>query len=341
MIIDLETQVWSHTDEPDSLVPGRGRMSEQADEPATRPWVNLDRFPGAYDKAMSCVDVSAVLGFRSRFLSTHISAETVASFVAKAPSRRIGFAGIDPLLPDPVGEIDRAVSLGLSGVCISPALQNFHPSHSRAALVYERCQEIGLPIIVRYLQRMPVESIMEYASPVFLDEVARNFPRLKLVIGQLGWPFADQTLALIGKHENVFTTLSGIGSHPWRLYNMLMSAFECGVMNKVLFASNFPFDMPERIIERLYSLNQYSHGTSLPSIPRQQLRGIVERDALDCLGLERPEGAPISSSIASGLAPVDDEEAQMPTVHVQALSDVFGGKSKDPESYFDSSADED
>lgn len=326
MIIDLETQVWSHTDETDSLVPGRGRLPAQDDDPATQPWVNLDRFPGAYDKAMSCVDVSAVLGFRSRYLETHIAAETVASFVAKAPSRRIGFAGIDPLLPDPVGEIDRVVSLGLSGVCISPALQNFHPAHSRAAMVYERCQEIGLPIIVRYLQRMPVKSVMEYASPVYLDEVARNFPRLKLVIGQFGWPFMDQALALIGKHENVYTTLSGIGSHPWRLYNVLMSAFECGVMNKVLFASNFPFEMPERVIERLYSLNQYSHGTSLPSIPRQLLRGIVERDTLDCLGLARPEGAPISSSIASGLSRADDEEAQMPTVHVQALSDLFSGK---------------
>jgi hypothetical protein len=59
-----------------------------------------------------------------------------------------------------------------------------------------------------------------------------------------------------------------------------------GVMEKLLFGSGFPFDTPVGAIEALYSVNSYSHGTQLPSVPRSQIRGIVERDSLACLGIE-------------------------------------------------------
>ena len=34
-----------------------------------------------------------------------------------------------------------------------------------------------------------------------------------------------------------------------------------------------------------YSINQFAQGTNLPVVPREALRGIVERDALGLLGL--------------------------------------------------------
>jgi uncharacterized protein len=58
------------------------------------------------------------------------------------------------------------------------------------------------------------------------------------------------------------------------------------VIDKLLFGSNFPFTDATDCIEQLYSINQIAQGTNLPVVPRESLRGIVERDALGLLGLE-------------------------------------------------------
>ena len=68
-------------------------------------------------------------------------------------------------------------------------------------------------------------------------------------------------------------------------YNALVAAFQYGVIDKLLFGSDFPYSDPADCIENLYSINQLVQGTNLPLVPREALRGILERDALDLLGL--------------------------------------------------------
>ena len=91
-------------------------------------------------------------------------------------------------------------------------------------------------------------------------------------------------------------------------------------MDKLLFGSAFPFDTPESAIENMYSVNAHSHGTQLPSVPRSQIRGIIERDALACLGLDVEIVAQrtpsvdeavssLVSDIAGGAAPGDQPRA--------------------------------
>lgn len=293
MIIDLETQIWN---DPAEL--GRLHSSREGGSPAK--W-RREVTAAEHDDAMNCVDVSVILGFRSQYLSAHISAERVAAFVSKASHRRVGFVGIDPMTGGALPAIDHAVSLGLVGVTMSPAAQNYHPTHSAAMRVYERCQELGLPLLIKHGWLRTPDIVLNYARPALFDEIARSFPKLKIVISQMGFPWIDETLVVIGKHENVYTDTAGVVSRPWQLYNSLLSAFEYGVIDKVLFASNFPAETPERAIKRIYTLNAYSHGTELPSIPRQQLRGVIERDSLDLLGIERPGGASISRAIGLGI----------------------------------------
>jgi predicted TIM-barrel fold metal-dependent hydrolase len=42
------------------------------------------------------------------------------------------------------------------------------------------------------------------------DEIARSFPKLKIVIGQLGHPWTEETITMLGKHPNVFADISGL-----------------------------------------------------------------------------------------------------------------------------------
>ena len=63
-------------------------------------------------------------------------------------------------------------------------------------------------------------------------------------------------------------------------------------MDKLLFGSGFPHDSAAHGIEELYGIAHMIRETNLPTIPREQLRGIVERDALGLLGITPHAAAP-------------------------------------------------
>jgi predicted TIM-barrel fold metal-dependent hydrolase len=59
------------------------------------------------------------------------------------------------------------------------------------------------------------------------------------------------------------------------------------VADKLLFGSDYPFFSASEAIESMYRLNEVAQGTRMPVVPREVLRGIIERNALECLGIER------------------------------------------------------
>jgi len=268
MIIDLHTNIWSSVDQLGPDVAERLR-----NEKAAR-WGQHDATPEAHQAAMDGVDGSAVLGFRSQLLGANVPNELVAEYVSRQPDRRFGIAGIDPMADDAMDQFDVAQNLGLVGVTISPACQGFHPSNSRAMRVYERCIDAGMPIFVGLDHPLTSSSRLDFARPVHWDDVAREFPKLPIVISQLGHPWIDETLLLLSKHPSLYADLSGVVTRPWQLYNALLSASSIDVMGKLLFGSGFPRELPTKAIEALYSVNAFSQGSPLPSVPRSRISGV-------------------------------------------------------------------
>ncbi len=274
MIVDCHTQVWNS-----SAQLGR-------DTPPLVAMAKADEFH--HREAIDPVDRAIVLAFKSRYLGAEIPNRFVAEYVRRNPGKTIGFAGIDPLERDWLDELRIAQDeLNLKGVVISPEMQNFHPSDTRVMRLYEECVRRRLPVLFEQNHRHATAN-MGYAEPILLDEVAREFPELRIVVARLGHPSVAQTITLLGKHPHVYADVAGLLSQPWLSYTALLAAREYGVMDKLLFGSDFPFRAPAACIEALYSLNQFSHGSNLESIPREQLRGIVERDTLALLGIEGP-----------------------------------------------------
>ncbi len=244
-------------------------------------------------QSLSPVDRALVHGFRSVYLDAGIPNRMVADYVRQYSSKLIGVAGIDPLAKDCLEELATAdEELSLQGVTVSPALQNFHPSATDAMRLYAACAERRMPVFFDQNHRNPA-SKLDFARPHLLDEVAREFPQLRMVVTRLGSPWLGETVLLLGKHPHVYADVAGLLRQPWSAYNALMIAHEYGVMNKLLFGSDFPYRSSSECIEALYSINQITIGTNLPAIPRNELRGIVERDALALLGISdrRPSRA--------------------------------------------------
>lgn len=254
--------------------------------------------PDPHLRASKPVDATIVVGFVSAHLDAHIPNERIAAYARAHPARVFGFAGIDPSNPrEALDEIARCRDeLGLVGVAVAPPAQNFHPSDSRAMRVYAKAVEQGMPVLFHAGIRVGPETRLDYARPFLLDEVAREFPEMRMIVAHMGLPWVDETLFLLAKHDHVHAEISGLLRHPWQAYQSLSSAHEQGVMDKLLFGSGFPFSTPAQCIEALFSINQQCQGTNLPVVPRDQLRAILHRDALQVMGLSP------SSKAADGAA---------------------------------------
>ena len=179
----------------------------------------------------------------------------------------------------------------MPGLAVAPAAQDIHPSHSQAMQVYAEAADVGMPVVFHSGIHIATPSNLEYARPVLLDEVARELPDLRMVIAHMGYPWTKETVLLLAKHRNVYAEISWLMHQPWEAYQALLGAYQFGVMDKLLFGSGFPSATASQCIEELYSINHMVHGTNLPAIPREQLRGIVERDALTLLGIPSPRPA--------------------------------------------------
>lgn len=293
MIVDTHTHVWHSPEQWGAQIGALLRRRYAAPTDA------LDASAAAHAQTMSAVGCALVLGFRSKRLGAELPVSLVQTCVAAggalggAPDRLIGFAGVDPMEDGYLDALDALHSQKMRGVVISPCEQGFHPSHTRAMRLYEKCQSMGLPVVVHQGEDFVRDSMLEYAQPMLLDAVACDFPALKLLVTHCGHPFTDQALALLSKHNNVYAELSGLTARPRQLLGVLTLAHQLDVTEKLLFGSDFPRQTPQRAIATIYSLNQLTQGAAMPTVPREKLRAIVERDALAALGLRR-ESAGVS-----------------------------------------------
>jgi len=265
--------------------------------------------PESFARAAGCVDVAVVHGWRSERLRIDTPPESIASFTGQDPTRRVGFTGIDPLADTAEEDLARAADLGLAGVTLCPADAGYRPTHDSAMNILERCAARGTPVLAANPWLTDRRSVAEFARPILWDEPLRTIPRLTVILGDAGAGWFEECLLLAARHARVYIELSGLVTRPWSLYQSLQAAVERRLSHKLLFGSGFPRESPAAAIERLYSINSVRQGSTLPAVPREILRSIVERDTLAELGIDVLTGARTRST---GDAPI---------VHVHADTD--------------------
>jgi predicted TIM-barrel fold metal-dependent hydrolase len=306
MIVDCYTHIWDSAEQLGRDLPD-GQGSIAVPTSARVDAIGSVAGMAQHAEASRPVDTAFVLAFKSHYLDAEIPNEVVANYVRRDPEKLVGFAGVDPSRPqEAVTELAVARDeLGMRGIAVAPCAQNFHPADTGAMRVYEKACELGMPVLFHPGIHLAAPCKLAYAQPVLLDEVACEFPELKVVIAHMGYPWTAETVVLLVKHPNVYADISWLLHRPWAGYQALVAAHNHGVMDKLLFGSGFPYTSAAHCIEALYSINHLVQGTNLPTIPREQLRGIVERNALDLLGITPT--APRQRAEETGLPVVEDE----------------------------------
>ena len=300
MIVDVHTHApRQRTASATAAVPTSDRAAMRPDrpDPAGVTWDD-------YLAAMAVVDRAIVFNIASPPpgdpdpLSAHLTGsvfeaparevnDNTAALVRAYPDKLIGFLSVHPRDPALDDELDRATGdLGLRGIKLGPNYQNFDPLSDEAFRLYARAQELRLPILF-HQGTSPVRfADLDYAHPRHIDRVAMHFPELRIVMAHMGHPWQTDCITVIRKHPHVYADISAQHYRPWSYYTCLRLATEWAVLPKLLFGSDFPVATPQETIDAIPHVNDILEGTALPRVPIDELRAVVERDSLSCLGLD-------------------------------------------------------
>jgi len=279
MIVDCHTHVWRREHWSEELA----RESVRA---RGRP-IPLDVTEQEYRRALAVVDRAIVFGLRARHVGLLVPNDFIAHVVRRFPEKLIGFASVDPNEPEYLDELQRAIEdLKLQGVKLGPVYQNVHPMDERMHPIYAYCQRHHQPILIHQGTTFARRAPLRVASPLLLDEVALAYPDLVMIIAHLGHPWIAETIVLIRKHPNLYADISAVHYRPWQFYNGLMLALEYGVLEKLLFGSDYPFATPEETIEGVRGINRFAARWNLPPLPEEAIAQLLERDVRPLLGLQ-------------------------------------------------------
>ncbi len=214
----------------------------------------------------------------------HTPPEFIATVVQRYPGRAVGFCSVHPDDADAADEFERAISLGLKGLKLSPTYQAMDPRSDACKALYEIACHRDLPVMFHC--GGAYTGSLEFSDPSLLDRVAMDFPRLKIIVAHFGQPYMEQTAILMRKNENIFADLSARFHRPWQLYNGLMIAHEYGVTERLLFGSDFPVRRPSVAIAEFRAINDWGEGLAMPRIPDSLIESILHERPLSLLGID-------------------------------------------------------
>jgi predicted TIM-barrel fold metal-dependent hydrolase len=231
--------------------------------------------------------VSIVFGGKARLTGVWIEDEEVAGYVARDPSRTIGFMSLDPTQPGWEGEMrEGRERLGLRGIKLLPMYAGFYPQDERLDPLWRYAAEHRLPVLLHTGTTFVSGAPIDCTLPRHLDAVAIRHPEVKMILAHLGHPYEGETVAVIRKHANLFADVSALFYRPWQLFHSLMLVHEYNVWDKLLFGTDFPVTTVAETVAGLRSLCEVRIDRF--RLPAEEVERLIHRDALALLGLERP-----------------------------------------------------
>ncbi|MEP7246115.1 MAG: amidohydrolase family protein [Gammaproteobacteria bacterium] len=182
-----------------------------------------------------------------------VANEEVAEMAAQHNDVLIPFASIDPA-KGKMGarEARRLITdYGVRGFKFHPSSQGFYPNDRKAYVLYEAIAEAKLPALFHTGQtgvgagaRGGMGIRLKYSNPMYLDDVAVDFPDMPIILAHPSFPWQDEALAVATHKPNVYIDLSG-WSPKYFPANLVQYANTL-LKHRVLFGSDYPVITPDR-----------------------------------------------------------------------------------------------
>lgn len=182
-----------------------------------------------------------------------VSNDEVLRFAAEHPDVAIPFVSLDPTRgPDAVRDARRLVATGhVRGLKLHPPVQQFFANDRVAYPLYEVFAEARLPVLFHTGHSgigtgMPGGGgiRLKYGNPMYIDDVAVDFPELPIVLAHPSFPWQDEAISICLHKPTVYIDLSGWS--PKYFSPTLVQYANSRLRHKVLFGSDYPWITPDR-----------------------------------------------------------------------------------------------
>lgn len=183
------------------------------------------------------IDFAVCLAETNPICTGTISNREVADF-CKDSERLIPFANINPYTTNDLpSELLKAVEMGHRGLKLYPVYQHFYPNDSRLYPLYAKAEELQIPVMFHTGSSNFPGARLKYGDPLYLDDVAVDFPKLTIILSHAGRGFwYDKAFFLSRLHQNIYLDMTGIP--PQRLLHYFPELEK--VAQKLLFGSDWP-----------------------------------------------------------------------------------------------------
>lgn len=191
------------------------------------------------------------------------------------PDRLKAVISVDPRAEgDPVKKLEGFRSKYDSAwIKLHPVHQLFKPNAYRPEeggtkalpAIYEYADSNRMPITIHTGSSIFPGARIKYGDPIYLDDVATDYPGMKIVMAHGGRPFwTDKAFFILRRHRNVYLDISGVP--PKKLLEYFPRLPD--VWEKVIFGSDWP-TMGVR------SIRQNAEDVISLGLPRAAVRGIL------------------------------------------------------------------
>ncbi len=188
-----------------------------------------------YEKVL--ISMPKIYSWNEKKLAIDYTLEEINQLVKTHPNRLVGLASYNPLkIAESLKEIEKAVKeYGFKGIYAHTLGHNIPPNHKSMYPCYAKCVELGIPFSLQVghsLELLPSDP----GRPIYLDEVALDFPNLTIIASHTGWPWCEELIALAWKHLNIYIDIS---AHlPRYLDKSLINYMITRGQDKTLFGTN-------------------------------------------------------------------------------------------------------
>jgi uncharacterized protein len=167
----------------------------------------------------------------------------VADYVKADPKRLIACGSVHPRhTKNILADVEQLLRLGIRMIKIHPPHQLLYPNDyvrgvKELEIIYRAAEANGIPVMIHTGTSVFPGARNKYGDPIYVDDVAVDFPKLKILLAHGGRPLWMETaFFLIRRHANVYLDISGIP--PKRLLEYFPRLSE--IASKTLFGTDWP-----------------------------------------------------------------------------------------------------
>ncbi len=181
------------------------------------------------------------------------------------------------------------------GIKLYPGYQYFYPNDKKLDTIYELASKFKVPVMFHSGLAYRSPGGIQFSRPIYIDDVAGNFPDLKIVISHLGDPSVKEATAVAHKNPNVYLDFSGLVSNTtknklrarkWqRLNEEYMAKTVADVIvdlmgtEKIIFGSDWPISSHEKSLELVLKLKK------MLKLDKEEVDRMMSKNILKVLGI--------------------------------------------------------